>query len=115
MLAEELLEDLVEEGREDHIGLWEIVRAVREDLEVSDTAEVRQVALQLITTLLQRGSMQAGFPTPDGRGFIPWKSGHDETIDRIGRGWDLLGRDPTIGEIVWFNTPDSPPPHEVPG
>jgi hypothetical protein len=114
MLAEELLQDFAEEGREDHVGLWEIVRAVREDLGVSDTAEVRQVTLDLIGGLLRRYGMEAGRPAPDWRNFLPWGLSPEETIRRIEAEWLALGRDPSLWEIVWFNNPDTPPKHEVP-
>jgi hypothetical protein len=50
------------------------------------------------------GLVQAGFPTPDGRGFEPWSLGPNAGIDRINSEWNALGREPKIGEVVWFNT-----------
>jgi hypothetical protein len=114
MLAEELLEDFVEEGREDHVGLWEIVRAVREDLEVSNDDEVRRVTLDLVEQLLRRYGMEAGRPMPDWRGFLPWRLSPDEAVRRIEREWVALGREPNLWEIVWFNTPGSTADKEVP-
>jgi hypothetical protein len=105
MLLDEVVERFVEEGRDDHVGLWQLVRAVREDLGLRDPVEVRAATLDLVRVLLAEHGIEAGFPAPDGRGFLPWSSRPDETIDRIARGWDALGRDPNIGEIVWFNTP----------
>lgn len=106
MQLEDVVEQFVEEGLDDHVGLWQLVRAVREDLGVNDSDGVRSVTLGLVRTLLSERRLQAGFPARDGRGFQPWPLSLDQSISRIGSEWDALGRDPTIGEVVWFNTPE---------
>jgi hypothetical protein len=53
--------------------------------------------------LLDEGLIVAGFPTRDGRGFEPSPYSPQETVDRIRTEWQKLGRDPVIGEVVWFN------------
>jgi hypothetical protein len=105
---EDLLAGFVDEGLDDHVGLWEVVRAVREDLGVSDPAAVRDATLRLVRVLLTEQGLEAGFPTPDGRGFRAWPLDAEESIGRIEREWDLLGRSPSIGEVVWFNNPAEP-------
>ena len=67
MTPEEVLESLVEECHEDHVGLWEIVNAVRFDLVSKDTAETRALTLRLVRSLLNEHGMQVGHPAPDGR------------------------------------------------
>jgi hypothetical protein len=104
MLAEEVLDRFVEEGREDHVGLWQIVRAVREDLGVSDADEVRRVTLELVGALLRERGMIAGRPSLDWRGFIPWQLAPEAAVRRIEEEWLALGRDPNLWEIVWFDT-----------
>jgi hypothetical protein len=105
MRPEDVLESLVEECREDHVGLWRIVKAVRLDLGLTGPEEVRAAALGLVRTLLRERGMWAGFPAPDGRNFLPWKLPADRALSRIEEEWLALGRDPNIGEIAWFTSP----------
>jgi hypothetical protein len=102
---EDLMAAILEEGLADHVGLWEIVRAVREDLGVRDWDEVRRVTLQLVWSLLRDRGMIAGRPSLDWRGFIPWQLTAEESVRRIEEEWTVLGRDPSLWEIVWFDAP----------
>jgi hypothetical protein len=108
MQAADIVEMFVEEGLTDHVGLWQVVGAVRDDLGVNGPDAVRESALGLIRLMLIEGGMQAGFPAPDGRGFQPWPVSADQAIRRIEQEWIALGRDPNIGEVVWFNNPADP-------
>jgi hypothetical protein len=106
MRREEVLEDLVEEGREDFVGLWEVIRYVREDLEVEDDAEVRRVTLGLAEEMLKRHGMLAGVPSRDWGDFLAWDLPPDQVIRRIEAEWLALGRDPSLWEVVWFIAPE---------
>lgn len=57
--------------------------------------------LDILYGLLSSGLVQAGLPTLDG-GFEPWPFDPEEALARIESEWQELGRDPDIGEIVWF-------------
>jgi len=105
MKLNDVVLDFVEESHDDHVGLWEIVRAVREDLGVSDNAEVRRLTLEVVASLLREHGLVAGKPTPDWRGFVPWPLSPEEAERRIEEEWAALGRDPNLWEIVWFDTP----------
>jgi hypothetical protein len=72
LTPEDVLESLVEECQEDHLGLWRIVNAVRFDLGSADPVQTRATALRLVRSLLQERGMQVGQPAPDGRPFVPW-------------------------------------------
>lgn len=104
MTPEEVLDSLVEECREDHIGLWRIVNAVRFDLGSADPAQTRTLALGLVRSLLQERGIQVGWPAPDGRHFIPWNLTPDQAMRRIESEWTTLGREPNIGELAWFTS-----------
>jgi hypothetical protein len=106
MTAEEVLESLVQECREDHIGLWRIANAARFDLGAANPAETRSVSLHLIRRLLSQPGMRVGHPAPDGRGFIPWNVSAEEALCRIEDEWSALGRDPDIGEMAWLTIAD---------
>lgn len=106
MTSAEILDSLVEECQEDHVGLWRIVNAVRFDLGSADAAQTRALALRLVRGLLQERGMQVGCPAPDGRHFVPWDLTPDQAIHRIENEWTALGREPNIGELAWFTSPE---------
>jgi hypothetical protein len=104
MTTDDVLECLVEECHEDHVGLWRIVNAVRFDLGSADPRQTRVTTLRLVRSLLQERGMQVGHPTPDGRHFVPWNLPPDLAVSRIDEEWSALGRDPNIGEVAWFTS-----------
>ena len=104
MTSEEVLESLIEECHEDHVGLWRIVNAVRFDLGVKISEETQEMTLQLVRRLLQERNVQVGHPAPDGRHFLPWILPPDEALSRIEDEWTALDREPNIGEIAWFTS-----------
>jgi hypothetical protein len=104
MTVEEVLDSLVEECQEDHVGLWRIINAVRFDLGSADPAQTRALALRLVRSLLHERGIQVGWPAPDGRHFLPWDLTPDQAIHRIENEWAALGRDPNIGELAWFTS-----------
>ena len=100
-----LLEGILDECEDDHVGLWSVVREVRVAATHASPAEIKEVTLELLRFLLKRRLILAGFPASGGRAFEPWDSTPDETIRSISAEWDKLGRDPSGGEIVWFTAP----------
>ena len=106
MTPEEVLESLTQECSEDHVGLWRIVNAVRFDLGSTNPAQTRALTLRLVRSLLYDHGMQVGHPAVDGRHFLPWRLSADQAVRRIEQEWSALGRDPNIGEVAWFTSPD---------
>jgi hypothetical protein len=106
MTADDVLESLVEECHEDHVGLWRVVNAVRFDLGSTNPPETRELTLRLVRRLLQERGMQVGHPAPDGRHFVSWGVSPDQAVSRIEHEWAALGRDPNIGEVAWFTSAD---------
>jgi hypothetical protein len=102
---------LLNDCKENPVGLWTVVWEVRYELhggkvpslqdDRSEPQQVRHVSMQLIERLLTSG-VQAGFPAPDGTKFIPWVLTTERALDRISAEWTALGREPTMGEVVWF-------------
>lgn len=104
---DELKKEILVLCREDYIGLWVILEEVKGRFEKADSTEQRRRTLEVIRELLDKTLIQAGWPTPDGKGFEPWQLSVDETIRRIDMEWDALGREPNLWEIVWFTTTDA--------
>jgi hypothetical protein len=106
MTPEDVLESLAEECHSDHVGLWEIVDAVRFDLGSSNPVETRTLTLRLVRGLLSERGMLIGHPAPDGRHFVSWNLSPDQAVNRIEKEWSVLGREPNIGEVAWFTSPE---------
>src|SRR5258708_4524257 len=100
-----IFEEFVDECREDHVGLWRIANAARRILGESTTVQRRALGLSLARRLLENG-MLVGQPTEDGRHFVSWDLPIDAALQRLEREWTALGRDPDIGEVAWFTSPD---------
>jgi hypothetical protein len=109
MTPDEVLESLVEECHEDHVGLWEIVNAVQVDLGSQDPGETRAMTLRLVRRLLHDRGVQVGHPAPDGRHFVPWGVPPDQAVRRIETEWSALAREPDIGEVAWFTSVQESP------
>ncbi len=103
MTADEVLQSLAEECEADHVGLWEIVHAVRLDLGSQNPTETRALTLQLVRRLLDQQGMQVGHPASDGRHFVSWDLSPEQVVRRIEQEWTALGREPNIGEVAWFS------------
>ena len=100
-------EEFLDECKEDHVGLWRLANAAERLLGDSAAPERRALGLSLARRLLDNG-MLVGHPAPDGRHFVSWDLPTDVALQRIDREWAALGRDPDIGEIAWFTSPDEP-------
>ena len=91
---------LLIESTEDYVGLWTIPRQLYLYSEEKDEFAVRRKTIQIIEELLNDELIQPG--QFKDRKFEFWKLSPVETIARIEAEWDALGREPNIGEIVWF-------------
>jgi hypothetical protein len=94
--------DILIIAHEDAIGLWHVIDIVHDAFPGASHHDIQEVTLRIIRNLLDQGLVQAGFP--DGRRFDAWKQSSAETVTRIKAEWDAIGREPRLGEIVWFNT-----------
>jgi hypothetical protein len=103
-MTESLKQNVIAECEDDHVGLWSIVRDVREELPEASESEIRRETLELLYELLKSGRIEAGFPDSNGRSFHRWPFPPRAIIDRIEAGW-RPGTWPAIGEIVWFTSP----------
>ena len=92
---------------DEHTGLWLAIAELR--TASGGAIDFRRI-LDILYGLLSSGLLQAGVPTLDG-GFEPWLLAPEEVLARIEDEWTLLGRDPDIGEIVWFTMSEKAVPH----
>lgn len=94
--------DILIEGLDDSIGIWEIAAVVRGELPRPDDRAVRAASLEIVEDVLEEGLMRPGFPTREGA-FEALQKTPRETLERVEREWDELRRDPDVGEGIWFD------------
>jgi len=99
----EIAQGYVEETNVDYVGLWQIIIRVRHELEIVERVAVKKAVLMIIRELLAAG-LEAVTLRPRAPVRVGWENQSVEyVLDRISREWDVLGRDPNPGEIVWFD------------
>lgn len=104
----EIKQVLIQEAQTDIVGLWALLWEVRQVMPSSSTEEVKTSTLEIIHEGLREGHIVAGQfmdRDEDTVAFLPWKLSVDEIVQRIDREWATLGREPTLGEVVWFVSP----------
>src|SRR5262245_43882319 len=97
--------DLLVEGLEDYVGLWEVAKDVRRLYGEIPPGTVHELVMQRIRPLLREGLIVPGLPTEGGR-FSAWDCDADSAVNRIDAEWSKLGRDPNIWEVCWFKNTD---------
>ena len=95
-------QDVIAECGDDYVGLWSIVRRVR-TAGVTSYPQLRTTTISLLNDLLRQGKIVAG--QFRNKLFEQWHESREEIMERIEREWIDLGREPTIGDIVWFVQP----------
>jgi hypothetical protein len=97
----EIVDSFKREATYDYIGLWEIIHAIKE--ETSNTENLMLNSLRIVQLMLDAG-FRAGFPDKSGANFeeLPDQS-PDLILSKVESEWIKLGREPNVGEIVWFD------------
>jgi hypothetical protein len=96
----EIVRELLREGLEDFHGLWWLFGYYAD---MPNGAERKQRTLGLVQHLLTSGLFVAGFPASDGTAFHSWQLPPEAAVQRIAAEWETLGREPTLGDVAWFN------------
>jgi hypothetical protein len=93
---EEMVEGFRRECAEDHVGLWQISRALK-DLG-GEWGTERIVAV--VAALLEDADVAVG--QFDGGRFVEWSGSREERIERIRGELLRLGGAPDIGDVAWL-------------
>jgi hypothetical protein len=101
-VIEEISRGLAEEARVDCVGLWTVLWEVKQRLPSLTPAEARVVALAVIHNAIEQGMVVPGEFVA--MRFVPWEGPPEEAVQRIESRWLALGREPNIGEVVWFTS-----------
>ncbi|QYO67760.1 hypothetical protein [Leptolyngbya sp. 7M] len=95
-------ESVVAETLEDYVGLWSIIWQFREIYKETDPLEIQRGTLQVVETLLKAGLIRVGaFKNGE---FEVWNLSSEEILNYIKRVWEEGGKEPNIGDIVWFES-----------
>jgi len=108
--VESIRRDFLREASDDYVGLWSLIRRIKFDLGYNDPATVRAVTLSILKELLAQGLIRAGIPHTTGD-FEEWNLSPVKTLQRLEHEWDGLGREPNIGDIVWFTSTEKGEKH----
>ena len=95
---EHVIAEIGDELREDDVGLWVVVRALRDRSSDFEGTDVRLLAA-LVCRALQSQCVSLGQFTVGGD-FDEWPV--ESAVDRMLIEWWDLGRDPDIGEVAWL-------------
>ncbi len=93
---------------DDYLGLWIVISTVKDVLPHASEEEIKDATLLTVRILLEDSRVMCG-EAIEGGGFELWHVGSNSALDRIDAAWRTLGREPTIGEVVWFNYDHSCP------
>jgi hypothetical protein len=98
--------EILEEMKDDYLGLWEIARLVSTELGFEDNeTAVYETTLQILESMIMEDLIRPGVPTDDGE-FKPWTTGPGRSMRTISEEWAQLGRMPTVGDVAWFDLTD---------
>uniref|UniRef100_UPI003AA993E5 hypothetical protein n=1 Tax=Thalassoglobus sp. TaxID=2795869 RepID=UPI003AA993E5 len=95
-----ILNELIDEAKLDEVGLWYVLYQVRSDFGVGEPELIKDMTLKYVREMLDPGEVCVGNYSTITNCFEEWNLSPDQVVSRIDRDWELLGRDPDIGEIV---------------
>lgn len=93
--------EFLAECQDDYVGLWSLVGRSRQASDGVGDEQRRDLILEKIHELLQQEKIVAG-SFVDKKTFLQWREDPEAIVNKIRGQWLALGRDPDIGEIVWF-------------
>jgi hypothetical protein len=99
-IIEEIGKMLADEVQTDCVGLWAVLWEVKQRLPSLTPAEARTTVLSIVREAIEQEVIMPADVV--NIRAVPWDASPREALKRIESEWLALGREPTIGEIVWF-------------
>ena len=99
--------DLLAEGLEDVVGVWEVIRRVRQECPGLSAEEVRRTTLHTVKQLLDQRLIDVGGALREDGTLTPWDVSVEEALARIDAAWTELGREPDVWDIGWLVTTEA--------
>lgn len=104
-ILDEMWELYRNELHRDYVPLASLVWGVRRRRPTFDDDQVRSAVLSMLEGGLRRREIRVGTAYSAHGLEDVWEEPVDEILKRIRREWDVLGRDPLPGEILWIDEP----------
>jgi hypothetical protein len=99
------VDELLKRGLDDWIQAAEVAGIVKSVGSVATEREIRDLALDLIRDVIERGLMKIG-EVSEKEGFVEWKVPIPEAVERVRGAWDALDGMPDLGEVCWLANSD---------
>jgi hypothetical protein len=93
-------------GLVDWVHFVEVVDLVRADDPALSEATLHQRVLDVLRSLLEKGLIEVG-DVQEAGGFRRWSGTAEDTLERIGREWASLERQPGLGDVCWLANTDA--------
>jgi hypothetical protein len=90
---------VLDAAKDDWVPLSTAVHLIRHNHPPRAPTSMREATISALKELFADGLIRGGDVTDDG--FVAWPGNANEHVARIEREWDLLGREPVLGEIGW--------------
>ncbi len=91
----------------DPIGLYEIIGTVEKNYKPKDAQILQELTLEFVNQMLAEGFVVGNLERSKA-GYLAWSDQSlPYVISRIMNEWQALGRKPNIGDIAYFNLPNS--------
>src|SRR5262245_5940211 len=95
--------DFLELCDDDLTGIWAAIDEIRDRYPNISDDMLKSLSLQVVGDLLAAGLIEAGYPKDSFADFQPLADQTPENVVRqLQREWDELGREPSIGDGLWF-------------
>ncbi len=104
-MMKQIKQVLVEEAQTDVVGLWAVLWEVKQEMPTLTADEARVATLEVVKGVLEHEEVIPGEfkdEREETTAFVPWQMSVVDTLKRIDREWGELGREPNLGDIVWF-------------
>lgn len=100
---EDVVAELEKDAAIDLLGLWEVIKVAKEIIEEEEDGDIESLTFDLLRLMLSRG-FRAGYLARSGSTLELWPDQSPNYVtSRIKTEWHALGREPNIGDIVWFD------------
>jgi hypothetical protein len=105
------IDDLLVRGCDDWVDACEVASVAIEVGGAKAESDIRELSLELIRNVVQQGLMELGDVDVAGEweskeGFRKWDLPIQESVNRVEREWNALGRNPTLWEVCWLQITD---------
>ena len=103
MKSQQCIDELLIRGCDDFLYLaeaWSVVKFIGGGSPV----ELQELTIDLIRVVVHQRLMEIGDVRKDG--FHKWEMPIEESLGRVEREWNALGRNPSLGEICWLQITD---------